>query len=111
MNRFQTHRKEVFHQLWFFLSTFFFLLLFICFLYGIRKMDNCSYDAQKERLWETIQKDIAECYAIEGTYPPSLSYLEEHYGLVYNHHLFYVDYISIGSNIYPDVTVIARTQK
>ena len=48
-----------------------------------------------------------QCYAIEGRYPPSLEYMEEHYGLVYDKDIFFVDYQPIGSNLYPDVTVIS----
>ena len=51
---------------------------------------------------------IVNCYCVEGTYPPSLSYLTEHYGLTYDKDLFFVDYQAIGSNIFPDVTVIRK---
>ena len=50
---------------------------------------------------------MVHCYSIEGTYPPNLECLEAHYGLLYDKENFYVDYMPIGSNILPDVTVIA----
>ena len=51
-----------------------------------------------------------QCYALEGTYPPNLQYLEEHYGLTYDKKRFYVDYLAIGSNFFPDVTVIVLAE-
>ena len=63
---------------------------------------------QQESLETALARDITHCYAVEGFYPPSLSYMEEHYGLTYDKDLFFVDYQPIGSNIRPDVTVISR---
>ena len=39
-----------------------------------------------------------------------LEYLESHYGLTYDHDLFFVDYQAIGSNIMPDVTIVRLTE-
>ena len=36
-------------------------------------------------------------------------YIKEHYGLIYNEQLFFIDYQPIGSNIMPDVTILTRT--
>ena len=44
-----------------------------------------------------------------GSFPlinNSSSNNENNSGLTYNEELFYVDYQSIGSNIYPDITII-----
>lgn len=111
MNRFHIQRNDPLHQIWIVVSSFFFIFIFLLFLFFILNMKGSSSDAQKIRLEENIHKGIAQCYALEGTYPPDLSYLEEHYGLVYNHNLFYVDYVSIGSNIFPDVTVITMDRR
>ncbi len=53
-------------------------------------------------------RSITHCYAVEGTYPSSLEYLKENYGLTYDETVFFVDYQTIGSNILPDVTIIER---
>ena len=45
---------------------------------------------------------------MEGSYPESLQYLKEHYGLTYDDDKFFVDYQTLGSNIMPDVTIIDR---
>ena len=63
---------------------------------------------QQESLEKAIARDIVQCYAIEGQYPPTLQYMEEHYGLTYDKDTFFVDYQPIAANLYPDYTVILR---
>ena len=53
-------------------------------------------------------RGITHCYAIEGTYPDSLEYLIENYGLIYDEGHYYIDYQPLGSNLMPDVTIIQR---
>ena len=62
-----------------------------------------------ESLENALNRSITQCYAVEGAYPPSLAYIKEHYGLIYDEELFYVDYQPIGSNIMPDVTIMLKT--
>lgn len=63
---------------------------------------------EKEVLQKALDRSITQCYALEGSYPASLSYLEEHYGLTYNDEHFFIDYQYIGGNLRPDVTIIER---
>lgn len=49
-----------------------------------------------------------QCCAIEGAYPPSLSYLERNYGLVVNHHDYAITYEVFADNVIPDVVVVAK---
>ena len=46
------------------------------------------------------------CYAIEGRYPPSIEYLEEHYGVMINRKKYNVFYDGFASNVMPDITVV-----
>lgn len=48
------------------------------------------------------------CCAIEGSYPMSLSHLEEDYGLRINHKDYVVTYEAFASNIIPSVVVVPR---
>ena len=82
------------------------LALIVAFVFFVSSFGSYSYAKQRESLENALRRDIVQCYAIEGMYPPSDTYLEEHYGLVYDKERFYVDYKSIGANIYPDVTVL-----
>lgn len=80
------------------------------FFTGLYQISSSTIDKQEQSLQSAIERDIVQCYSIEGIYPPSLSYLEEHYALVYNKDLFFVDYRPIASNIFPDVTIIRKGQ-
>ncbi len=85
-----------------------FIFLFIFFIRGIASVSETTVDKQKESLTTALNRSITQCYAVEGTYPPSLSYIEEHYGLTYDHDKFFVDYQVYGANMYPTVTVISK---
>lgn len=85
-----------------------FLLILLLFMQGISSLSDSTARRQKESLEDAIMHDITYCYTIEGTYPESLEYLKENYGLTYDEDLFFVDYRVSGSNILPDVTIIER---
>lgn len=67
-----------------------------------------SKEEEKRSLEEALQREIVQCYVLEGHYPDSLPYLEEQYGFSYDKEQFFVDYQLLGANIMPDVTVIER---
>ncbi len=83
-------------------------LLLILFVLGLSSISETTVSRQQESLENALNRDIIHCYAVEGFYPPSLEYIEEHYGLVYDKDLFFVDYQPIGSNLRPDVTILLR---
>ena len=92
-------------------SVFFFLVVIIVFLFGISFISSTSSRDQKQVLTDAVSKDIIHCYAVEGYYPPSLSYLEEHYGLTYDKSRYLIDYVPIGDNIMPSVTILEINKK
>lgn len=49
-----------------------------------------------------------QCCAIEGSFPTSLKYLENEYGLAINHGDYIVTYEVYAANIAPNVTVAPR---
>ena len=55
-----------------------------------------------------VLRSAHQCYAVEGMYPPSLEYLEEHYGLQVNHSKFYISFDAFASNLPPDIRVTPR---
>ena len=87
----------------------FFVLLFVVvagvFVYLMNDFGRSTISRQQTSLENAIHRDIVQCYALEGIYPPNLAYLKEHYGLTWDTETFFVDYEPIGSNLYPDVTV------
>lgn len=49
-----------------------------------------------------------QCCAVEGSYPSSVSHLEERYGLVINHDDYIVSYEWFADNVMPSVVVTAK---
>ena len=82
------------------------ILILLLFLRGVQSVSDTTVAKQKESLETALSRSIAQCYAVEGMYPPSLNYLKEHYGLTYDEDKFFVDYQSIGSNLMPEVNVL-----
>lgn len=91
-----------------FLDLTLWLLLLLAFWMALHQFQTYTRQEQKKSLVRALQKDIAQCYALEGMYPPSLSYLKQKYGLTYDEALFHVDYQPLASNLYPDVTVLEK---
>ena len=83
-----------------------FVAILVLFFLAVDSMGRSSITKQQQSLENALSRDIVQCYAIEGRYPPSLEYLEQHYGLTYDKSTFFVDYMPIAGNLYPDVTVI-----
>jgi hypothetical protein len=85
-------------------------VLLLVFLLGLSSIHDSTLQKQQESLETALSRDITHCYAVEGYYPPSLAYIEEHYGLTYDKDLFFVDYQPVGTNIRPSVTVLLRKE-
>lgn len=106
MNLFSTKREKTS------ITTYFPVLILVVIL-GVftlftNSMTSTNTAREKEILHNAIERSVTQCYALEGIYPSSLSYLEENYGLIYNKEQFFVDYQYIGGNLRPDITIIER---
>ena len=86
----------------------FLVLVLLFFAMFADSFSQSNLEHEKEFLENALNRTITQCYALEGTYPYDLSYLEEHYGLTYNKEHFFIDYRYIGGNLRPDVTIIER---
>ncbi len=105
MNRFQ--KNPAHFQGWGrVLSAAFFLAVLALFLLGLDSLSGATARQEAEGLKRSILQSAVHCYALEGFYPDSLSYLEDHYGLTYDPDKYVVSYEIIGSNLMPDVSVI-----
>ena len=107
MNRFESGKH--FHKIRLIsLPALALILLLFLFLQGVDSVADTTLEKQAESLRTAVDRSIIQCYAVEGTYPPSLTYLEEHYGLTYDKDLFFIDYQVYGANIFPDVTILRK---
>ena len=78
-------------------------------LLGVWAVWNGQTEAQSAASVRTAVLDAAvQCYALEGAYPQSLSYLEENYGVQVNHSRFIVSYEAYASNQLPAVAVLEK---
>ena len=87
-----------------------FVIIVCIFLGSLLTVSDSTVARQKESLENALSRTITYCYIVEGTYPQSLDYIKDSYGLTYNDELFYVDYKPNGANIYPDVTIIQNRE-
>lgn len=66
-----------------------------------------SEQGELEQLYTIIDKSLIQCYALEGSYPPSLDYLKENYGLALNETKYLFIYDTGGmSNVKPIVEIL-----
>jgi hypothetical protein len=87
---------------------FLLVVVLIVFLLACRSVSNTNSSQEKVILGNALERSITQCYALEGAYPSSLTYLEDNYGLTYDHDRFFIDYQYIGDNLRPDTIIIER---
>lgn len=75
------------------------------FLIGTNSMAGKALEERLSSLESAIRRASVQCYAIEGRYPPSVEYLEEHYGISIDREKYHVFYDGWASNIMPEITV------
>lgn len=106
MKRFSVRKKFKLKPTVFTVATF--ALFIVIFSIAIKTVKDSNTERQDEILRSALERDIMHCYALEGYYPPSLKYIEDNYGLVYDKSAYIIDYRPIGGNIYPNLTIIQK---
>ena len=84
------------------------LLLFVAalFLIGLSRLDSGQGEQGRRQLEESLRRAAVTCYATEGLYPPTISYLEDHYGIQIDRTRYAVFYELFAENLMPDITVV-----
>ena len=72
----------------------------------VNRIDTAHETAETEIVRDAVKNAAITCYAVEGAYPNSVAYLEEHYGLVINHERYIVSYEAYSSNLAPSIRVL-----
>ena len=83
-----------------------FVFVFAFALAGIRSIGDTTDEEQLKSLKSSIMRSAVQCYALEGSYPESLSYLMENYGVTYDDSRYMVSYQAYGANMLPTITVL-----
>ncbi len=110
-NRFESKRSTGGGNLLYALPFLLSIIILASFVLGIRSVSQTTSDKQSESLENALFRSIAQCYAVEGMYPPDLDYIKEHYGLTFDENKYLVDYQPVGSNIAPEVVVLPLQDK
>ena len=76
--------------------------------FGVMVSQSIARDQATASVRKAVVAAAVQCCAVEGSYPSSLSHLEDHYGLVINHNDYIINYEWLADNIPPSVTVTAR---
>jgi hypothetical protein len=87
------------------------VLTLIIILFGVNKLNaflSRNESNKPEEIRRAILNACVQCYALEGSYPPDLDYLEAHYGIKLNDEKYYFYYEVFASNVMPDVEVYEK---
>lgn len=85
-----------------------FLVVLIAAGMAGRYFDHTTNQQSIDLLRQSARKAMVQCYAIEGSYPSDIAYLEDNYGLEYNHEKYFIDYEVFGSNVMPNLEVYEK---
>lgn len=85
------------------------LAVAVCFLVALSRLEARQQAIGKEQLEQTLRRTAVSCYASEGFYPPSVEYMQTHYGLRFDEERYAVRYERFASNLMPDITVLERS--
>lgn len=91
-----------------FLMPTFFLCILLFFFAALSNLDRDKAAEDKQQLENALARAAVSCYAIEGAYPPTLSYLIENYGVQIDTARYIVKYELFASNFMPDITVVEQ---
>ena len=91
---------------------FIILLIFTIFTFnGIEKFWANSDNLRVSAVETALERAAVQCYALEGSYPPDLEYLQKHYGIIIDKKKYFYDYSIFASNIKPEIQVFRRNTK
>ena len=84
------------------------IILVAAAIYSVGVLQKSAREQGAASLRETILNSAKQCCAVEGSYPSSLSHLEDTYGLTINHNDYVITYEWFADNVLPSVVVIPR---
>ena len=80
--------------------------IMVMVIFGLRQTEESNNAEGLRILEDSLRRAVVMNYAIEGRYPASIEYIEEHYGIHIDRSKFVVHYQVFASNILPEITVI-----
>ena len=77
-----------------------------CVLAALSNLTQGQGEEGRRQLEDSLRRAAVACYAAEGIYPPTLDYLEEHYGIQIDRDRYAVFYDIFAENLMPGITVV-----
>lgn len=84
------------------------ILVLALFVSGVRLIEKSSRSESVSMVEQSVSRAALQCYALEGFYPRSLSYLEERYGVMVDMDVYFIHYQYIADNLAPEIYVTLR---
>lgn len=85
------------------------ILILVFFSVALNGLDSDRQDESLHQLEQALRRGCVACYAAEGVYPPTLDYLQEHYGIQVDQERYVVFYDIFAENLMPVITVLEIT--
>ena len=83
-------------------------LCLIFFITSLASVDRQQGEEGRQQLETALRRAAVACYAAEGIYPPTVEYLQEHYGVQIEEERYIVFYEIFANNLMPDITVLEK---
>lgn len=80
----------------------------ILFLTSLSSVDKRQGEEGRQQLETALRRAAVACYAAEGVYPPTVEYLQQHYGVQIEEDRYIVFYEIFANNLMPDITVLEK---
>ena len=87
------------------------VLIVTVFFTALTNIGSDKAEEDRQQLEKALSNAAVSCYAIEGSYPPSVEYLVENYGIQIDTERFAVKYERYASNLMPDITVLVNNHE
>ena len=82
------------------------LVVAVAVVIGLTRIEAATHTEGRRLLEYSIRSAVVRCYTIEGSYPESISYIREHYGVYIDTDRYAVFYDVFAPNLIPVVRVI-----
>ena len=82
------------------------LLIAVVIVFGLWQIEVSSRADGRRLLEESVKNAVIRHYALEGSYPSSMSVVEEQYGVYVDRTRYAVIYAVFAPNIMPEISVV-----
>ena len=83
-------------------------LCLVLFITSLASVDRQQGEEGRQQLETALRRAAVACYAAEGVYPPTVEYLQQHYGVQIEEERYIVFYEIFANNLMPDITVLEK---